>query len=281
VPNPGDAFVPIVAWLWKNKDWIGRRLKDVSSWFRKGNATKREPGILILGTGGSGKSTLARILSDPGFSFLLDLPGEYEESIGVESYALKDSPGVEIVVPPGQKHRREATWGDLHSDLATGKYRGIIVLSAYGFNNFALSYKDHSLYDGRKERFLTNYCEHQRAEDIGVLRELIPHLTACKTKLWMLSIVVKQDLWWPKRVDAERHYREGLYAAELSRIRERRGREFRHEFVFASLVISNFVTGAKETLKTNAAGYDQILQVQSLRRLFETVDVLRRWEQEP
>ena len=51
-----------------------------------------------------------------GFEFdhdlLLDPPGQYKESVAVEHYSLPDSPGVEVVVPPGQKHRRAATWND-------------------------------------------------------------------------------------------------------------------------------------------------------------------------
>ncbi len=38
------------------------------------------------------------------------------------------------------------------------------------------------------------------------------------------------------------------------------------------------MTGAGEQLKPNAAGYDQKLQVESIRRLFETVEELRKWE---
>ena len=66
---------------------------------------------------------------------------------------------------------------------------------------------------------------------------------------------------------------------EIEKIRgQRSAQQFRHEPVFASLVISNFATGAAEQLKPNAAGYDQKLQVESLRRLYETVDALRKWE---
>lgn len=43
-------------------------------------------------------------------------------------------------------------------------------------------------------------------------------------------------------------------------------------------MIRNLVTGRGEKLKPNAEGYDQELQVESLRRLIETVDALRTWE---
>lgn len=63
-----------------------------------------------------------------------------------------------------------------------------------------------------------------------------------------------------------------------STLNDQDSRRFRHEFAFASLVISNFVTGREERLKPNAQGYDHRRFVESLRRLFETVASLKDWE---
>lgn len=96
----------------------------------------------------------------------------------------------------------------------------------------------------------------------------------------MLSLISKQDLWWPQRVEVESHYREGEYGTAIQGVLNRVGRlNFRHEYAFSSLVISNFTTGMKETLKPNSEGYDQSLQVASLRRLFETIAALKDWEE--
>jgi hypothetical protein len=46
-------------------------------------------------------------------------------------------------------------------------------------------------------------------------------------------------------------------------------------------VIGNFIAGAGETLRPNAQGYDQALQVKSLRKLFEMIDALRQRGSEP
>lgn len=276
------ALAAVGAFLWSNKDWIWAKLSEIRSWFRRGEGTEQSPGILILGPGGAGKSTLARLLSEENYNPLLHLPGEYQESVGVETYSLKDAEGVEIVVPPGQRQRREATWADLHADLAAGKFRGVIVLAAYGHHSFMLPYKQHRLYQNNKERLVEDHCAAQREEELVVLRQLTPHLAASRGKVWMLSLVAKQDLWWPKRVEVEKHYADGEYGAEVEKIRGQRGtQQFRHELVFASLVISNFMTGAGEQLKPNAAGYDQKLQVESLRRLFQAIEALRQWEAGP
>jgi hypothetical protein len=65
----------------------------------------------------------------------------------------------------------------------------------------------------------------------------------------------------------------------VDRIRQKLGgRNFRSELVFCSLTISNFVTGERELLRENAAGYDSRRQIQSLDRLIETLDALRTWE---
>jgi GTPase SAR1 family protein len=283
MPDPGEEtkgmLAAVAAFVWSNKDWIWTRLTEIRSWFRRGEGTEKSPGILILGTGGAGKSTLARLLSDEDYNPLLSLPGEYKESIGVETYSLNDDSGVEIVVPPGQRQRREATWADLHADLAAGKFHGVILLAAYGHNSFMLSYKHHQLYGNDKERFVEDYCAAQRAEEIAVLRQLSPHMMTSGGKLWLLTLVAKQDLWWPKHGEVEKHYRDEEYTAEIQKVVGQRGaRQFRHEIAFVSLVISNFWTGAGEQLRPNAAGYDQKMQVESLRRLFETVDALRQWE---
>ena len=138
-------------------------------------------------------------MAEENYNPLLHLPGTYKESIGVEHYALKDVPGVEIVVPPGQRQRRDATWTDLHADLVAGKFRGVILLAADGHHSFTRSYKENRLYQNDKDRFVEEFCAAQRTEELTVLRQLAPHITASRGRVWMLTLVAKQDLWWPKR----------------------------------------------------------------------------------
>lgn len=225
-----------------------------------------------------GKITLARILSGK-FDWLLDEPWHYGESFGIERSALKDDPKVQVVVPPGQTARREATWTDLLANIATGKYRGVIIVSAYGYHSIRPeSFKDHALYQGKIGDFRTALLEQHRKDELGILNQLAPHLTASSGKLWLLSLVTKEDLWADDRSEAEKWLQEE-YAPRIAAIAQQKGTaHFRHEQVSASLVIGNYITKQSEVLQKNLAGYDHRRAVESIRRLLEVMDALRQWE---
>jgi hypothetical protein len=266
-------------WTWENRESILSQLGKIFKWFR---GSKKAPGILVMGAGGTGKTTLAQLLSgnQPG---LLGVPRDYEESIAIERLMLKDDKNVEIVIPPGQQHRRDATWADLESELVDGKYRGLILVSAYGYHSLGnISYKRHRLYRGNKKQFMQRYLRDRRNEEIAILQRLTPHIRRCPTRLWTLSLVTKEDLWWQRRLAAEGHYRgqrNGTYGGFLRELLHRPSpTTFRHEHVSCSLAINNFVTGRRELLKTTTEGYDQQMQRESLRRLVEAVAALMKWE---
>jgi hypothetical protein len=271
-----SIWLRALQWTWDNWDKITKRLKKLRGWFRRGG-DRGQPGILILGAGGVGKTTLGKLLAGE-YDLLRDPPGQYRESVAVEHYSLPDSPGVEVVVPPGQKHRRAATWSELLKTIGQGKYRGIILMSAYGYHSPTGAYKEHELYKGDKEKFVDAFLADRRTEEIAILKDLAAVLKANPGRMWLLSVIAKQDLWYPKRAAAIKHYTEGDYAREVAAIVAQDPPQFRHEFVFVSLVISNFITAAGERLRPNVEGYDQAAQVETLRGLFEVVDGLREWE---
>ncbi len=281
--NEGQGAVwPILqkvgAAAWENKEWVTARVKEIVAWlWPKPAVAKNQPGVIVVGPGGVGKTTLGKVLSlQP--DFLFD-PSGYEESLNVEHYELQDEPGVEVVVLPGQKHRRDESWADLNADIANGKFRGAILLAAYGYHSLGYSYKNHPLYKGNKEEFLSAYLADRRREELAILNQLVPHLVSNRSKLWLMTLVGKQDLWWPERGRVDDHYRGGEYATALKGVADRLGqRSFRHELAMASLVIRNFTAETNEVLQPNVAGYDQWQQTASVRRLFQTLDSLREWE---
>jgi hypothetical protein len=154
-------------------------------------------------------------------------------------------------------------------------------VSANGYHSLpGISFKHHKLYQGAQDRFLTAFLDDRRNEELTILRELAPHVKSSPGKTWMFSVVAKQDLWWPEHSEVNKWYSEGLYATEINAIQNQFGqRQFRHELAFVSLVISNYVSGKNELLKPNVEGYDHLLQVESLRRVFEIVAALKEWEE--
>lgn len=262
-------------WAWDNRTEILGLLKKVREWFR----TDPGRGILIIGPGGAGKTTLARILSGD-FDWLLDEPWKYEESYRVEEFTLGDDSRVKVVVPPGQPGRRETTWADVERSLAAGSYRGVIVVGANGYHSLPRhGYKTHALYQGSKDAFLTAYLVACRREELAVLSRVATAARMTPGKLWLLSVVAKEDLWWPARREVGEFYNAGDYAATLGTLAAAKGEQnFRHELVTASLVISNFLSGEDELLARNVEGYDHRHQVGSVRRLFEALNALREWE---
>jgi hypothetical protein len=275
----------ILEWTWGKRDEIAAQLRALWGWFRGNGKPEDERGIVILGPGGVGKSTLGQLLAGP-HDFLLDVTGEYKESKEVEEYTIPaegDSPEVGVVVPPGQKRRRDATWTSLLQDVAAGKFRGVILLGAYGYHSLGnVSWKDPGISRGHadEQSFLASFLEEKREDEIAVLNKLAGPLQLNTRSLWLLTVVTKQDLWWAERAKVEAHYGDGgrfgkvLRAVAAGQDQTR----FREELAFGSLVICNFATGRGELLKENTAGYDHPEQVRSLRRLFETVGALRNWE---
>jgi hypothetical protein len=164
--------------------------------------------------------------------------------------------------------------------LAAGKYRGVVVVNAYGYHSLSgVSFKHHRLYRRSKDQFLADYLADRRAAELACLAEVGPGIRACPKKLWVVSAVAKQDLWRPEEGEADRWYRTGEYGREIAGIiPPRASATVRHELASLSLVISNFVTDRGEVLRRNAEGYDHRAQVESVRRLIELLDGLRAWE---
>lgn len=271
----GFGWWSALKWAWLNKTEILANLARVRAWFRSDPGR----GILIIGAGGVGKTTLARILSGD-FDWLCDDPWRYDESYGLEEYVLGDDPKTRIVVPPGQTIRRATTWAGVESDLAGGKYRGVILVSAFGYHSLLRqSYKDHPLFNGKREEFLTAFVEQCRCDEVAIQRRIAPALAIAPGRMWLFTVVTKEDLWDANRQEAEQFYTSGDYASGLAPVLAAKGNAgFRHELVTASLVISNFETGVGEVLRPNAEGYDHRRSVESVRRLQEALDALREWE---
>src|SRR5262245_52643254 len=137
---------------WAAKKGFDTLYSKVTAWFQKPAARN----VLILGAGGVGKTTLGQFLSSPENE---SASGSYVESISTEEFTLPDNLAVQIVIPPGQAHRRKATWDQCLEEVAEGKFRGVILIHAYGHHALGdISYENHKLYDPAKglDAFVTD-----------------------------------------------------------------------------------------------------------------------------
>jgi hypothetical protein len=259
-------------------------LERIRRWYRPPDSPDSDAprrGILILGAGGCGKSTLGLLLSGP-LEFHQNATLAYEESLFTDSASLADHSGIEMIIPPGQEHRRAAAWASPLAAIANGLVRGIIVVNSYGYHSLGqISYKEHRLYKETKSkrRFVEEYLKDRRSEEVRVIQTIAPHVSVCKEKLWVLSIINKEDLWWDSRTEVVKHYREGDYGAAMANLVTPLGSSrVIHESAMLSLVIGNLTTGVGEVLAKHSRNYDSSQQFQSIKAAIATINGLIDWE---
>src|SRR5690606_7329194 len=106
--------------------------------------------------------------------------GDYRESTEVERYDIDGSTSCTIIVPPGQKRLRDATWGGLENFVATTRCVVVHVVD-WGLNEVApLPFTQLRTYreglDGRAT--FEAFAQDQRAQELEPLERLLrvdPH----------------------------------------------------------------------------------------------------------
>lgn len=240
--------------------------------------------VSVFGEGGTGKTYLGELLEKGEINpELFSKP--YEESLFPENKNLGgpiNGAYGKIIVPPGQKRRAETWWHNEYEELSRGKSTGIINVVSWGYHSFGdpdmkLSYKDTKYYKSGMSAltFLKGYTEERRRMELSALKEIVPHLIDAdkRKKIWMITLVTKQDIWWKNRNLVRNFYVNGTYNNYIEQIGQLRGAQnFQHEYLSAALVMRNFTTEAGEVLATITPGYDQAVQYAHINRLLNTIN---------
>jgi hypothetical protein len=259
--------------LWHERKAIKRLLTRIKNRIRFGHLK-----IIIFGGGGTGKSTLGQLFS--GQLGREAASKSYIESIKTEEYKLQGDLVGTLLAPPGQEHRVLHTWPQLFRELIGGKSSGIINVVADGYHSFqGLSFKEHRLFEEHmsQDDFMQAYLLDRQNRELELLDEIVPPLKVTKGRIWVLTLVNKQDLWWAERNSVQQHYVHGEYHDRIESVLSHKGNEnFRHDYLSASLVVSNFRTESGETLALTAAGYDQAVRLANLDNFLTAVDQLAK-----
>ncbi len=227
----------------------------------------------VFGAGGTGKTTLGSWLTGD-----LDTDravGEYQETIAIEHFKMPGEIPALLSVVPGQEARRPTTWAELYRELASGKSFRVINVVSWGHHASGIERARHRAYDASAsdDAFRAAYFEDSRIEEIKALQTLVPHLSAVPGAFRMVTLVTKQDLWWPDRRNVEAFYMQSAYAEAIEQIRSARGAaNFQHEFLSCALVEQNLRMADGFLLAETAAGYDDPLRVANLSKVASAIE---------
>ena len=144
---------------------------------------------------------------------------------------------------------------------------------SYGQQSFSLPWKLHRCYtEGMTiKQFVAAQVLAARQEELDVVKALAQNLKLTP-KLWMITLVTKQDLWWPERQAVKKYYEEGKYNDTVNEISAQVGAaHFKHEVLSASLARCNRMDSEGKLLCKVASGYDDGVQTANLRQLLDTI----------
>jgi hypothetical protein len=227
--------------------------------------------IVICGAGGTGKSTLGRLLS--GEFGRQDILQSYQTSFTTEELELDSKRSSSILVLPGQSE----FWGEELKKIASNRVDLLINVISYGYHS--VSQFDYRNLLGYKQGMTPNemMISHMKGTqliEIELLHELKPHLSvANKKKVLMITLVTKQDLWWPSRYEVADHYKNGVYNDVIQKIRNQLGQlNFSHEYFSVSLLTENFRDGTGELMAPVSEGYDQREQLINFDKFMKFIE---------
>ena len=256
----------LAATLAKESSFIKRLYARFIYWKDHGCAC-----IPIFGSSGVGKTTASKILLN---GVVECNNSSYQMSTDDEVCILNGNIPGKIVVVPGQISDFEYNWKHHINDIVNGKCFGLINIVSYGYHSFCLeTFKDHDLYkkDMSVDDFVDVYTEHRRNHEIDLLKKICTPLKTLQSRIWFITIINKQDLWWDKKALVRKHYYDGVYNSIISDLKDEIGGGLlQHIFAPVSFEINNWTTGNNERLANTVVGYDNTIQLRHIFPLFRS-----------
>lgn len=245
---------------------LAKNFSRILYWIKNGKTV-----LPVFGAGGVGKSTIGKILLDESKR----VHGDYEESLRVEEIDLDKEIPARILVAPGQVGRVDFHWQPLFDEIVNGRAIGVINVVSYGYHALGIQhFSDHEYFKegDTSESFCERYSENRRNVEVELLEAILSSISSCRRKIWFITIINKQDLWYAEEKAVKLHYEQGAYGVALEKFSAKMGSSsFQHDFIPASLTMQNLETASNEMLKATSAGYDLGRHNSSLNFLLKTL----------
>jgi len=230
--------------------------------------TRGHTRVVVFGNAGTGKSSFGRLLAGKSLG-----AGEYLESTEVERYAVQGGTSCTVLVPPGQKRLRDATWSGLEEFVASTRCVVVHIVD-YGLDEVApLPYTQLRTYAPERDARATfeAFAEEQRRHELDPLVRL-KGVQPYEGQLRLVTVVNKQDLWWRWRDTVRTHYAEGPYATCIAELEAQLGPGNLHHTLWSSApIIKNLRDGDGTILLPCSEGYDEPLRLWHEERLVTMV----------
>lgn len=214
--------------------------------------------VAIFGVGGTGKST-AQLLLTEGID-KSDKNHAYIPTVTPTKKRSNDNWYVSVWDTPGQEDFRDSAWSTAFADMKSSNRIILINIVSYGYNSLAaLTYSDIRRQSEKKTRdeVIRNYFRIERKKEIELVNDLVGKLREVQCKIEILTIINKQDLWWPTRNQVRKHYMEGNYRKSLLAVGHGRPKgSFSHTVKEVCLCRMNLKTSDEIVLAETSAGYD-------------------------
>lgn len=244
------------------------KLREAAHWLWA-RIAKGEANVVVFGSAGAGKSTLGAVLAGR------EVGPDYDDSTHLETYRMAGGVPCSILVPPGQASARAATWTDLLRKVATGRASTVLHVVSWGLTPIGdRRFSEVPGYEPEMsvEALAERYFSREREREVETLEHFASQLELAPSKLSLVTVVLKQDLWWGERSQVRDFYEGGAYAETIERLRNHVGAQnFSHKLWSASLLRRNITDNQGIPLRVTAAGYDDVISARHERKLLDII----------